>query len=103
MKVISSTIVPGVRVEYIPKSKFQYLAEFDFHGTISIPVFKFTVQINPKYASFFSKEDLQQVEIINIDPALLARVDQTPTLSFESLGSSDIEISEEGKALAFRK
>jgi len=47
IRVIKSDIIPGVRVLYLPKSRFQFLAEFDFQGTFSIPNFNIAVQINP--------------------------------------------------------
>ena len=50
IRVIRSAIVPGVRVNFLPKSKYQFLAEFEFHGTFAIPVFSITVQINPEYS-----------------------------------------------------
>ena len=45
--MIDSQIVPGVRVKYLPKTKYQFLVEFEFHGLFAIPIFKIGVQINP--------------------------------------------------------
>lgn len=71
VRVIDSSVVPGIRVNYLPKSKYQFLTEFEFNGLFSIPVFTFSVQINPDYAKYFSKEDMAQIEVKKIDPALL--------------------------------
>ena len=82
IKVIKSDIVPGVSVEYIPNSKYQFLVEFNFFSTSAIPVFTFTIQLNPKFRSFFSQQDMDQVEIVNIDPAILALFDEPDILTF---------------------
>lgn len=82
-----------MRVNFIPRSKFQFLIEFDFHGTIAVPNFTFTIQINPRYERYFSREDMSQIEIITVDPALLARFDEEETLSFGQI-SDDIELTE---------
>lgn len=73
VKVIKSSVVPGVRVSFIPKSRFQFLVEFDFNGLFAIPVFHFSVQINPEMREYFTAEDMAQIQIVNVDPALLAK------------------------------
>ena len=54
VRVISSSVIPGVRVNYLPKSKYQFLTEFDFNGLFSIPVFTISIQINPDFAKYFT-------------------------------------------------
>ena len=102
IKVTKSDIVPGVKVEYIPKSQFQFLIEFDFHGIIAIPAFTFTIQINPKYAKYFTNEDLDQIEILHINPALLAKYDTEEVLVLGDInGNKDkIDLPEKAKQKA---
>jgi hypothetical protein len=88
VRVIKSDIVPGVRVNYMPKSKYQFLVEFEFHGTFSIPTFNIAVQINPEYAKYFNRRDMTQIQIKRIDPAVLAIKDKE-----EKLGMDDIKLS----------
>ena len=76
IRVVKSDIVPGVRVSYLPKSRFQFLAEFDFKGTFAIPNFNIAVQINPDYAKYFSRRDMAQIKIRTIDPSILAMKDK---------------------------
>lgn len=73
VRVIDSSVVPGVRINYLPRSKYQFLCEFEFNGLFAIPVFAISVQINPDYAKYFNKEDLAQIEVKRIDPAVLAK------------------------------
>lgn len=81
--MIDSQIVPGVRVKYLPKSKYQFLVEFEFHGLFAIPIFKIGVQINPEFSKYFNEADLAQIKIKTIDPAVLAKVDLAQTLSLD--------------------
>jgi hypothetical protein len=76
VRVIRSDIVPGVRVNYLPASKYQFLVELEFYGTFAIPSFTIAVQINPQYAKYFNIKDMAQIQIKTIDPALLARKDK---------------------------
>lgn len=66
-------MIPGVRVNYLPKSKYQFLTEFDFNGLFSIPVFTISIQINPDFAEYFSESDLAQIEVKTIDPSVLKK------------------------------
>lgn len=77
VRIISSDVIPGVRVNYMPKSKYQFLCEFDFNGLFSIPVFSVSIQINPDYAKYFSAEDMAQIQVKRIDPAVLKRKDDS--------------------------
>lgn len=61
VRVIDSKVVPGVRINYLPKSKYQFLAEFEFNGLFAIPVFSVSIQINPDYAKYFSDSDMAQI------------------------------------------
>jgi hypothetical protein len=88
VRVIRSDIVPGVRVNYMPKSRYQFLVEFEFHGTFSIPTFSIAVQINPEYAKHFSRRDMTQIQIKMVDPSVLAMKDKE-----EELGMDDINLS----------
>ena len=96
VKVIKADIVPGVKVSYILKSKYQFYIEFEFHGTFSIPVYEFTVQINPEFGSYFSEADMSQVVTIQVNPALLSRVDDHATLS---LDASSVSVPEKAKQI----
>ncbi len=54
VRVVSSAVVPGVKVNFLPKSQYQFLAEFDFNGIFAIPVFTISIQINPDFLQYFS-------------------------------------------------
>ncbi len=88
VRVIKSDIVPGVRVNYLPKSKYQFLVEFEFHGTFSIPTFNIAVQINPQYAKYFNRKDMTQIQIKTVDPSVLAINDKDEELKMESISTS---------------
>lgn len=89
VRVIRSDIIPAVSVQYMPKSQFQFLVQFDFSGTFSIPVFMVSVQINPQFARFFNGDDLAQIQICSIDPSLLAMNDQAGALGFSDISNNN--------------
>jgi len=100
VRVIDSKVVPGVRINYLPKSQYQFLAEFEFNGLFAIPVFSVSIQINPDYAKYFSKSDLAQIEVKRIDPSVLKRVGKDETLgAFDVFDSDKIPISDEALAV----
>lgn len=76
-RVIDSEVVPGVRIKYLPGSKYQFLAEFEFHGLFAIPLFSVSFQINPDFRKYFSEADMAQIKIKTIDPALLVRINKS--------------------------
>ena len=84
-RVIDSEVVPGVRIKYLPGSKYQFLAEFEFHGLFAIPLFAVSFQINPDYSKYFSEADMAQIKIKKIDPALLKRIDRRNELSLDDI------------------
>ena len=94
VRVISSSVVPGVRVNYLPKSQYQFLTEFDFNGLFAIPVFTISIQINPDFAQYFSEADLAQIEVKAIDPAVLAKHDNEETLSEDDIDPTKIKITD---------
>lgn len=75
VRVIDSQVVPGVRIQYLPNSKYQFLVEFEFHGLFAIPVFSTSFQINPDFSKDFSESDMAQIKIKTVDPAVLAIAD----------------------------
>lgn len=76
VKVVKSSVVPGVKVSMLPRSRFQFFIEFDFNGLFAVPVFQISVQLNPDMKSYFDEEDMAQLSVITIDPATLARSDR---------------------------
>ena len=84
-------------MSYIPKSTYQFFIEFDFHGTFSIPVFTFSVQINPDYASYFSSEDLAQLKVLRVDPSVLKKGEKKETLSLDDLDDDTFGLTDELK------
>lgn len=59
------------------------MAEFEFNGLFSIPVFSFTVQINPDFAKYFNTQDMAQIEVKKVDPALLIKHDVPEALTLD--------------------
>jgi hypothetical protein len=97
VRVIDSQVVPGVRVKYLPGSKYQFLVEFEFHGLFAVPVFSISIQINPDFKDSFADADMAQIKIKTIDPAVLAKSDKHKELSFDDITSdpSNIDIADE--------
>jgi hypothetical protein len=93
VRVIRSDIVPAVSVQYLPKSQYQFLVQFDFHGTFSIPLFTISVQINPQFAKYFNSNDLAQIQIATIDPSLLALNDQSTSLGFNDISNNSAQVN----------
>ena len=75
----------------MPKSKYQFLTEFDFNGLFSIPVFTISVQINPDFAQYFTQADLAQIEVKTIDPAVLIKVNKSKNNPSNELSFDEIE------------
>lgn len=94
VRVISSSVVPGVRVNYLPKSQYQFLTEFDFNGLFAIPVFTISIQINPDFAQYFSEADLAQIEVKAIDPAVLAKHEDEEALTEEEIDPTKIKVND---------
>jgi hypothetical protein len=63
---------------------YKFLITFDFNGIYSIPLFVFTVQINPQYKDYFTAADMAQTQVIRVDPATLALNDPTQILSLDN-------------------
>jgi hypothetical protein len=82
-----------VSVQYLPKSQYQFLVQFDFRGTFSIPLFTISVQINPRFAKYFTATDLAQIQIATIDPSLLAMNDQSTSLGLKDISNNFPQIS----------
>lgn len=91
------SVVPGVRVSYVPKSKYQFYVEFEFHGIFSIPVFEFTIQINPNYKQYFSSADMAAVKHMTVDPAVLASADDSNDSGSNSLSLDEISVPDDMK------
>ena len=59
--MLSYTTFPIIDINYIPSSKYSFTIRFKFNGIFTVPDFSYTVQINPKYAKYFSNEDMRKV------------------------------------------
>ena len=59
--LVQFTIKPAVDIQFLPTTKFKFLITFKFNGIFAIPDFIYSVKINPKYSSYFSREDLAQI------------------------------------------
>lgn len=101
VRVISSSVIPGVRVNYLPKSKYQFLTEFDFNGLFSIPVFTISIQINPDFAEYFTQADLAQIEVKTIDPSVLKKVEPSANAAL-TLDEISIDIPDEATDYIFK-
>jgi hypothetical protein len=96
VRVIDAQVVPAVRVKYLPKSKYQFLVEFDFHGLFAVPVFSISTQINPEFKDYFADADIAQIKIKIIDPAVLAKSDKHKELNLDDISSGgEIDIADE--------
>lgn len=59
--------------------------EFKFNDILSIPTFKFGVQLNPDYKSYFSVWDMNQFYEAQIDPSQLSLKTQEDYLRTEDI------------------
>jgi hypothetical protein len=83
---VSGPMIPSVSVEYVKASQYKFVIRFKWSTTnLANMVFNFTVRLNPQYAPYFSVEDMNQVQFITIDSALLSRFDKVDTLTFEQI------------------
>ena len=76
-------------MSYIQATQFKFVITFDFNNILGIFVFNFTVRINSNLASFFTQADMDQVQVVRIDMALLSAVDTAITLSLSNLQTND--------------
>lgn len=90
VSVISTPIIPIVTVSYVKATQYKFLIKFDFNNVLGSFVFNFTVRINSNYASFFTQADMNLVEVVKIDMALLSAVDSSSTLSLSNLQINDV-------------
>ncbi len=89
VSVISTPIIPVVSVSYVQATQYKFVITFDFNNVLGTFVFNFTVRINSNLASFFTQADMDQVEVVRIDMALLSAVNSVPTLSLANLKTND--------------
>jgi hypothetical protein len=54
-------------IEYVLYSQYWFVVSFTYN-TIIVPMFDYTIQINPKYASYFSSADMNQVVTRSVSP-----------------------------------
>jgi len=90
VSVISTPIIPVVTVNYIAATQYKFVIKFDFKSIIGTFVFKFTVKINPTFSSYFTQADMDQIQVVTIDMALLSAVDSTDSLSIGNLQTNDL-------------
>lgn len=93
IKVIKSDVVPDIRVSFVPKSRYQFYIEFEFNGLFAIPVFQFTVQLNPEFKQYFSAEDMAQLQLLELDPATLARPNESKGKDLLSLEEVSVSVN----------
>ena len=75
----------GVKVSYVPNSKYQFLIEFNFGSAFVTSVFTFVVQINRDFDGCFSESDMNQQITWYVDPAKLVQKEKTGELSLDEL------------------
>ena len=89
VSVISTPIIPIVSVSFINATQYKFVITFDFNNVLGSFVFNFTVKINSNLASFFTQADMEQVQVVRIDMALLSAVDATSSLTISNLQTND--------------
>jgi cysteine-rich repeat protein len=92
VSVISTPVIPIVTVNYITATQFKFVIKFDFNNIVGSFVFNFTVRINSAFASFFTQADMDQVQVVKIDMALLSAVDARDSLTFNNLQTNDVAV-----------
>ncbi len=92
VSVLSSPIIPIVTVNYISSTQYKFVINFDFNRILGSFVFNFTVKLNPSFSSYFTQADMDQIEVVTIDMALLSQVDATDSLSIGNLQTNDLTV-----------
>ena len=82
MQVIAQGVTVNHKISYVKNSQYWFIIEFDYADTGIVPVFQYTVQINPIQANFFRVQDLLQKLFQTIDPVNVPQTQGTqPTSS----------------------
>jgi hypothetical protein len=73
ISIISASSVPRVSISYITATQYKFLVRFNFGVLATNQFLTFSVRINPSFSNYFSITDMQQVKIVTIDLAKLAK------------------------------
>ena len=68
VQVIAQGVTISRTVSYVKNSQYWFIIEFNYADLGIVPVFQYTVQINPIYAEYFRLQDLLQKISQIIDP-----------------------------------
>jgi len=68
VQVIANGVTISRTVSYVKNSQYWFIIEFNYADLGIVPVFQYTVQINPIYANYFRLQDLLQKLSQTIDP-----------------------------------
>ena len=74
-----------MKVNYIPKSKYQFSIEFKFSDILAIPIFKFGIQLNPEYKQYFTEWDLAQWYDVEVNSVLLSKKTEDSSLRVDGI------------------
>jgi hypothetical protein len=85
VKMLSSTNPPVITYEYIRGTSYSFSITFDFKRE-PISDFKYSVRLNPNLQqNYFSGIDISYTATVNVTPSVLALMDDTQTLSLDSV------------------
>lgn len=73
ISIISASSVPRVSISYITATQYKFVARFNFGVLATNQFLTFSIRINPSFSGYFSATDMQQVKIVTIDLAKLAK------------------------------
>ena len=82
-------MIPSYTVEYVKASQYKFIIRFKWSTTnLANMVFNFTVRLNTQYSQYFTAEDMNQVQLITIDSALLAKYQKAEILTIDDINNS---------------
>jgi hypothetical protein len=79
VKVLAQGVTITTAVSYVLNSQYWFIIDFSYPDAGIVPVFQFTVQINPKHAAQFSPADIVQKAYNTINPVTYPVI-QPPTI-----------------------
>jgi hypothetical protein len=83
VSIISSPVIPSITVNYIQATQYRYAIRFNFQGSLANFAFSFSIRINERFRQFFTTQDMEQIQTVRIDMALLAKVEKIETLTLD--------------------
>lgn len=84
--VVNVNVPVLLTVSHVPFSQWQFYLTIDFQGLYVSSIFKVVIKLNEDFKGCIAAEDYDEQLELTVDPAFLALIDETPTLSLDLSG-----------------